>query len=140
MSFYVQNYFKTKGDKDGKEKKTKKEVMDAVKKHQHFLNKDFDDWVLMRADFSNCLIEYIELKKLDMMQVNFAGATLKGCKFKDVDLTSSNFESAIIEGVLMDNVCMNMTNFRDARITEGSEFKNLVACFIQWRFGVACKL
>lgn len=91
--------------------------MDAVKKHQHFLNKDCDDWVLMRADFSNCLIEDIELKKLDMMQVNFAGATLKGCKFKDVDLTSSNFESAIIEGVLMDNVCMNMTNFRDARIT-----------------------
>ena len=65
-----------------KKKITKKEVMDAVKKHQHFLNKDCDDWVLMRADFSNCLIEDIELKKLDMMQVNFAGATLKGCKFK----------------------------------------------------------
>ena len=56
-----------------KKKITKKEVMDAVKKHQHFLNKDCDDWVLMRADFSNCLIEDIELKKLDMMQVNFAG-------------------------------------------------------------------
>ena len=40
-----------------KKKITKKEVMDAVKKHQHFLNKDCDDWVLMRADFSNCLIE-----------------------------------------------------------------------------------
>lgn len=112
-----------------KKKITKKEVMDAVKKHQHFLNKDCDDWVLMRADFSNCLIEDIELKKLDMMQVNFAGATLKGCKFKDIDFTSSNFENAIIESVLMDNVCMNMTNFRDARITEGSEFKNLVAYY-----------
>ena len=89
-----------------KKKITKKEVMDAVKKHQHFLNKDCDDWVLMRADFSNCLIEDIELKKLDMMQVNFAGATLKGCKFKDIDFTSSNFENAIIESVLMDNVCM----------------------------------
>ena len=59
-----------------KKKITKKEVMDAVKKHQHFLNKDCDDWVLMRADFSNCLIEDIELKKLDMMQVNFAGHDL----------------------------------------------------------------
>lgn len=120
-----------------KKKITKKEVMDAVKKHQHFLNKDCDDWVLMRADFSNCLIEDIELKKLNMMQVNFAGAMLKGCKFKDIDFTSSNFENAIIESVLMDNVCMNMTNFRDAKITEGSELKNLVAYYASF---VNCRM
>ena len=63
-----------------KKKITKKEVMDVVKKHQHFLNKDCDDWVLMRADFSNCLIEDIELKKLDMMQDE--RSCVKKCSFK----------------------------------------------------------
>lgn len=113
--FIYKIILKQKEIKMEKKKITKKEVMDAVKKHQHFLNKDCDDWVLMRADFSNCLIEDIELKKLDMMQVNFAGATLKGCKFKDVDLTSSNFESAIIEGVLMNNVCIVKENENEKR-------------------------
>lgn len=49
-----------------KKKITKKEVIDAVKKHQHFLNKDCDDWVLMRADLSDANIDFANFDKAEM--------------------------------------------------------------------------
>lgn len=45
-----------------KKKITKKEVMDAVKKHQHFLNKDCDDWVLMRLISAIVLLNILSLR------------------------------------------------------------------------------
>ena len=91
-----------------KKKITKKEVMDAVKKHQHFLNKDCDDWILMRADFSNCLIEDIELKKLDLLGADLSGANIDFANFGKAEMDDCLIRS-IYDSVKVGNVpCLGL--------------------------------
>lgn len=70
-------------------KMTQKELNEILEKHQHWLLKDVDGWVTMRADLSGA-----KLSGANLCGVNLKGANLCRADLDDADLRRSNLSGA----------------------------------------------
>ena len=68
---------------------TQNELNKIIENHQHYLNKDIDGWVNMRADLS-----YQDLSGLDLKNANLRNANLYKANLRKADLCRADFRNA----------------------------------------------
>lgn len=84
---------------------TKEQLRKIVDDHQHWINRDVENWRHMRADLSD----------LDLSKTVFHGFDLRGARFCRTDLSGAdlagvNLRSAILEGANLSDANLSWTN------------------------------
>ncbi len=103
---------------EGKEKMTKEEFEEIVKRHQHWLKRDCDGWEQMRADFSYKHLQGFSIIDTDLSRAKFRFSIIENMTFEHADLINADLYCANILNTSFKNSLLQSSYF------EHSKFKN----------------
>ena len=95
---------------------TQCDVDKILQEHLHWLNKDCDNWVTKRADFSNCKLEYVDFSNKHCLNAIFDNTCIEFSRFNNAILTNTSFKNAIIKNTNFSNAMLSSASFENAVI------------------------
>lgn len=86
----------------------RKEIIERLEKHKHWINHDVDNWESMRLSlaYNECLCD-----------VDLSGLDLQGVDFRESDLSGANLENTNLSGADLREAYLSETNLKDADLS-----------------------
>lgn len=69
---------------------TQEELNEILKKHQHWLNQDCDNWECMKADLSHIDLSHLDLRSTDLSYVDLSNANLNCTNLSNANLCGTD--------------------------------------------------
>ena len=91
----------------------KEELDKILENHRHYLNRDIDGWVKMRADLRNADLGGVNLSGADLREANLRGADLN-----QANLNDANLEGAIMERANLEHANLHYANLKDVNLSD----------------------
>lgn len=101
-----------------------KEIDEIVKRHQHWLKEDCENWRTMRADFTGCILTKAEFDNVNLNHALFGAANLKYAFFNGVRLRGAFFADANLTGATFIESNLKFAFFNNANLSGAKFFNN----------------
>ena len=128
-------------------KLTQKEINKIIENHQHWLNKDVDDWESMKADFFNQDLSYANfssanLSGADLRNANLSRANLSNANLSNADINYANLSYADLRCANLSHANIGGANLSHANIggakLSGANLRNANFCFAKLNYANLC--
>ena len=96
---------------------------EILERHQHWLNKDCENWKNMRADLRGANMRYANMRYADMRYADMRGANMRGADMGDADMRGANMRYADMRDADMSGANMRHANMRDADMCDADRLR-----------------
>ena len=90
---------------------------EILERHQHWLNKDCENWENMQADLSYADLSYADLRCANMRCANMSGANISGADLSYANMIYANLRCANMRCANMSGANMRCANMSDTNIS-----------------------
>lgn len=96
---------------------TDKELNEIIKRHQHWLNKDCEEWEDMRANLCGADLQGKNLANVDLTMANLAGANLEKTNLFHANLDITNLDTANLKYANLSYTSLKYANLMCANLS-----------------------
>ena len=92
----------------------KDDIERIIENHQHYLNRDCENWQSVRADLSFVDLSNMDISYANLRDANLQGANLENSRMHRINLTSSNLKNANLRDANLSDANLRDANLSDA--------------------------